>query len=119
KDYGVVTAYAGTTPERAQETLDVLLAELRNMPGTVTGEELSRSKINIKSALVIGEESTSSRASSNLQDWWVGKRVRPLEEVISAIDAVDLREIDAYLHAFEPKSVMLLTLGSKELRLNG
>ncbi|MCB0319177.1 MAG: insulinase family protein, partial [Bdellovibrionales bacterium] len=68
--YGAVTCYAGTTPERAQETLDVMLSVLKGVKGNVSEEELKRSKALILSSLVIGEESTSSRAASNAGDWW-------------------------------------------------
>ena len=56
-DYGTVTAYVGTTPERAQESLDVLLKELNGLKGTVTQNELERARTNLKAALIMGEES--------------------------------------------------------------
>ncbi len=119
KDYGTVVAYAGTTPERAQETLDVMMAELGRLKGTGEEGELSRAKANLKAAIIIGEESSAARAQSNAHDWWLDKRVRSLNEILSEIDKVTLKQIDSALQEFEPKSFTLVTLGSRELAAGG
>lgn len=118
QDYGVIVAYAGTTPERAQETLDVLTAELRNLPGTIKEAELSRAKTTIKSSLVLGEESTASRAASNAQDFWIVKRIRPFEEIMNHIQAVTADDIDRLCENFPATGFYLTTLGKKELEIN-
>ena len=118
-EFGTVTVYAGTTPERAEETLEVLLRELAALRGTVREEELSRAKIDILSALVIGEESASARAASNAGDWWVAKRVRSLDEIKSEINKVSGADIDAYLERFPADRFSLLTLGARELKVKG
>lgn len=115
--YGTVMAYAGTTPERANETLSVMVKELRNLHGTVSPEELLRSKANLKAALIIGEESTASRAASNASDWWLGKRIRPLRELITAISSIEISDIDRYLETFPVSSFMSMTLGPKAVSL--
>lgn len=115
-DYGTCLVYAGTTPERADQTLAVMLAEVRGLAGTVTAEELQRAKSNIKAGIVIGEESPGSRVGSNLSDWWLLKRVRSFEEICAGIDAVSISGIDRYLAQFAPSSFMLVTLGAKDLR---
>jgi predicted Zn-dependent peptidase len=114
-DYGTVTAYVGTTPERAQESLDVLLKELNGLKGTVTQDELERARTNLKAALIMGEESPGARAGSNAQDWWLLKRVRPLSEINAEIDKVTVASVDEFLaaYAFSPCSV--LTLGRHPL----
>jgi len=111
-------AYAGTTPERAQETLDVLVAELRKLPGSIKPEELSRSKTTIKSSLVLGEESTASRAASNGQDFWVARRVRPFEEIMDNIQSVQAEDIDSLCEHFPARDFFLTTLGKNKLTVN-
>lgn len=113
--FGTVTAYAGTTPERADETLQVMLAELRKLHGTVTDEELGRSKANLKASLIIGEESTGARAASSASDWWLGRRIRSVDEILGAISAVQKKEIDEYLEAFPVREFMTMTLGPRPL----
>lgn len=115
-DYGIFTCYAGTTPERAHETLDVMLEVLRGTGSGITTEELARVKANIKTALIIGDESPSSRAGSNASDWWLIRRVRPLQEIQRAIESVSAEDISQYVARRPFTSYMLLTLGSRALR---
>lgn len=114
-EYGTVMAYAGTTPERAHDTLSVLLEVIRGLRGSVTDEELKRAKANIKAALVIGEESPGSRASSNAIDWWLTQRIRTLPEIQAGIDAVTPHDIDKFLEEFPTDPHTLLTLGARAL----
>jgi predicted Zn-dependent peptidase len=114
-DYGTVSAYVGTTPERAQESLDVLLKELHGLKGTVTEDELERARTNLKASLIMGEESPGARAGSNAQDWWLLKRVRPLSEINEAIDKVTVSSVDAFLSAYPFKPCSILTLGKHAL----
>lgn len=113
--YGTMSAYVGTTPERAQESMDVLLGELQRLPGTITQEELDRSRTNLKASLIMGEESPGSRAGSNANDWWLLKRVRGLAEIQAAIDAVSLDSIEEFLQRYPFKPCSVLTLGSAAL----
>ncbi|MCB0339337.1 MAG: insulinase family protein [Bdellovibrionales bacterium] len=114
--FGAVKAYAGTTPERAQETLDVLVAELRNVKGTINDDELARAKANMKSSLVMSEESSGSRAASNASDWYWLKKVRTLEEILASIDKVSSQDIDRHIEQYPPAKMSLVTLGSKQLK---
>jgi predicted Zn-dependent peptidase len=113
--YGTVTAYVGTTPERAQESLDVLLHEMQGLKGSATRDELERAKTNLKASLVMGEESPAARSSSNATDWWFLKRIRSLTEINAEIDKVSLESVDAFLEAYPFRPCSLLTLGKKEL----
>ncbi len=116
-NYGTMSAYVGTTPERAQESMDVLLGELSRLPGTVTQDELERSRTNLKASLVMGEESPASRAGSNASDWWLLKRVRGLAEIQAGIDAVSLDSIEEFLRRYPFAPCSVLTLGSTELNV--
>jgi len=116
-DYGTVTAYVGTTPERAQESLDILLKELHGLKGTVTADELERARTNLKASLVMGEESPGARAGSNAQDWWLIKRVRPLSEINAAIDKVTVSSVDSFLASYPFKPCSILTLGKHALSI--
>lgn len=113
--YGTMTVYGGTTPQRADETLAVILEELEKLHGTVTAEELARAKANLKATLIIGEESSGSRASSNAVDWWLKGRVRGLDEIEREIEKVSNADIDNFLETYPARPFTLLTLGSKEL----
>ncbi len=115
--YGTMSAYVGTTPERAQESMDVLLRELHRLPGTITQEELERTRTNLKASLIMGEESPASRAGSNASDWWLLKRVRGLAEIQAGIDAVSLDSIEEFLRRYPFTPCSVLTLGSTKLNV--
>jgi predicted Zn-dependent peptidase len=97
KGYSYLSAYAGTTPERAEETLRVLQAEIERLAQGVSAEELERARVGLRTALVMQEESARSRVASMARDLYLIGRVRPLEEIEAEIAAVDLERINRYL----------------------
>jgi len=113
--FGYVRAYAGTTPDRAQATLEVLTNELGAVRGTVTAEELSRAKENLKASLVMNLESPSARASTNVSEWWLSGRVRSIAEIEAGVEAVSLESIDEYCECYRPSDTSVLTLGPEPL----
>jgi predicted Zn-dependent peptidase len=118
RDFGRALAYVGTTPERAQESLDVLLAELRriNTPeGKVTREEFDRAVTGFKSSLVFSGESTAARASALARDQFRLGRPRSLEELAAAIDAVTLEQVNDYLSTRSLGTLTVQTLGPAPL----
>ena len=75
---GAVFCYAGTGADRAQETLDVTLAELRRLAQGIEETELDRLKARIKSALIMQQESSSGRSASLARDQYhLGKAPHP------------------------------------------
>ncbi|MEO1495564.1 MAG: pitrilysin family protein [Planctomycetota bacterium] len=116
-DRAGVFCYAGTTAERAQETLDVTLAELTRLGDGVTPEELGRLKARIKSALILQQESTSARAGTLARDWRHLGRIRSLQEVGDLIDAVTADTINAFLERHPPRDFTIVTLGPEPLTL--
>ncbi len=81
KTEGRTMVYAGTTTERAQETLDVILKELWRFNDGIGEDELRRCLARAKSSLIMQQESTASRAASLARDWFHLGRVTTLEEV--------------------------------------
>jgi predicted Zn-dependent peptidase len=117
KDRGGVFAYAGTTAERAQETLDVLSAELRKLPQGIAAEELGRLKGKIKRSLVLQQESSPSRSGSMAFDWYFLGRVRPMAELSKIIDDLSVESINNWLKKHPPGEFTVVTLGPKPLEL--
>lgn len=117
KDAGRVMCYAGTTNERAQETLDVTLQELMRLRDGIAEDELDRCKARAKSSLIMQQESTSARSSSIARDWYHLGRVRTLDEVHENIDALSTRTVLDYVHRHPPGDFTLLTIGPEPLEL--
>ncbi|HCT44620.1 MAG TPA: insulinase family protein, partial [Phycisphaerales bacterium] len=116
KDRGVVSNYVGTTPERAQESLDVLHNEIQRInAGDVTQDELSRSLTGLKSKLIFAGESTSARAGAIAADQINLGRVRSLEEIVDRLSSVTLDELNAYLRRRDLGQLTIQTLGPNAL----
>jgi len=118
KDRACILAYAGTTNERAQETLDVTLAELKRLADGVTDEEVERVRAGLKSSVIMQEESTSARAGALASDWYYLGRVRPIEEIQAAIDGLTPDAIVAHAKQYPPRDMTVVTLGPKALKLS-
>jgi predicted Zn-dependent peptidase len=110
-----VLCYAGTTTERAQETLDITYSELVRLGAGIDQAELDRLKARIKSGMIMQQESTSSRSGSIARDWYHLGRVRSLEELGAEIDALTAKTINAYLEEHPPSDFVFATLGPSEL----
>ena len=117
RDQGSVLCYAGTSAERAQETLDVTLHELNRLAAGIQQNELDRLKARIKSALIMQQESSSSRSSSIARDWYHLGRVRSLEEVGALVDNLSCEAINDYLAKHPPRNFTIVTLGPKALEV--
>jgi predicted Zn-dependent peptidase len=115
KDRGAVIGYAGTRADRAQQTLDVMVAEFRRLAEGVTADELDRVKAALKTSLVMQQESTGARAASMASDWFYLRRVRPVEEVQAAVDGLTPAKILAYLERFPVRDLTVVTLGPEPL----
>ena len=117
KDRACVLCYAGTTTERAQETFDVTMAELKRLVEGVTEDEVLRVKAGFKSSVIMQEESTSARAGALASDWYYLARVRPKEEIQTAIDALTPAIIVDHVRQYPPKDFTIVTLGQKSLKV--
>lgn len=115
KDRAAVIGYAGTTNERAQETLDVTVAELRRLVDGVEPDEVQRVQAGLKSSVIMAEESTSSRAGALASDWYYLGRVRPIEEIQAAINSLTPESIVEHVRNFPAEKMTLVTLGPKAL----
>jgi predicted Zn-dependent peptidase len=115
KDRGSVLCYAGTTNDRAQETFDVLLAELQRLGDGIEPEEVERVQAGLKSSLVMQEESTSARAGAMASDWYYLGRVRTLDEIQAAVNGLTPQGIVEHVRRFPPRDYTIVTLGPKPL----
>lgn len=119
RDFGGVTAYVGTTPERAQESLDVLLAEMNRIQtpaGAITQEEFARAVVGIKSRLVFSGESSGARASMIGSDYFRLGRCRTLEEMSKEVDEVTLERVNEYLARRQFGRMTIQTVGRAALK---
>ncbi len=117
RDRGTVWSYAGTTAPRAQETLDVLAAELRAVTRGVDASEFQRAIVGMKSRLVMQGESTAARAAAIANDQHRLGRPRTLDELADRVDAITIERLNAYLAEHPPGAMTVVTLGPAPLSL--
>ncbi len=97
RDRGLVALYAGTTPDRAQETLEVCSQEIHRLAEGVEREEFDRAVIGSTSGLVMQGESSAARAASIASDQFRLGRPRPLDERKREIESISIDDLNAYL----------------------
>lgn len=118
RDFGLVSASVGTQPDRAQESLDVLVSEMQRLgtpEGRITPQEFARAVAGLKSGLVFSGESTDARASALATDLFRLGRPRSLAEIAAEIDAVSLDRLNEYVASRKMGRVTVQTLGPEAL----
>ncbi len=115
RDRAGVYCYCGTSTERAQESLDVLLQELSRLRDGIDADELRRLKIRARTALVMQQESTAARSSAMTRDWYHLDRIRTPQEMESAVESLSLDAVNAYWAEHPPGSFHIVTLGPERL----
>jgi predicted Zn-dependent peptidase len=119
RDHAGMFTYAGTTPENAQQTLEVTAGELRRLREGVREDELARARTQLKSALVMQGESTGARASALASDWYHLGRLRSLQELSDAIDAVTPDDVSAYLQEYPAENFTVLVIAPEPVDATG
>jgi predicted Zn-dependent peptidase len=117
KGLGAVFGYAGTSNERAQATLDCFIEELHAITRGVSADELDRAKIGLKASIIMSGESTSARAGAIAHDFFMRGRIRTLDEIKAAVDAVSVDQVNEYLKRNKPGPFTTVIVGPKELKI--
>ena len=114
RDCGYMTIYAGTSTDRLEKTIEATMAELRKIKTEpISEEELQRNKEQLKASVRLNLESSSSRMSalaSNEMNF--GRFISP-DEVISEIEAVTTKGLQALAKKiFQPEKLAVTLLGN-------
>jgi predicted Zn-dependent peptidase len=115
KEAAGIACYAGTTPDKAQETLDVITAEFNRLGDGISEEEIKRAKVGLKSSLVLQSESSSNRAAGTGGDYYMLGRVRSLDEIKSKIERTTVDSVLEFLRRNQFKDFTVVTIGPREV----
>ena len=118
RDRGAVLGYAGTTTPRAQETLDVFVAELKRLSQGVEAGELQRAMVGMKARLVMQGESTGARAGAIAADLYVHGRPRTLDELADKVDSVTLEDVNRFVAENLIRDITAVTIGPERLNFS-
>ena len=92
-DTGVWGVYAGSAKKRVVEVIEIIVKEMKELKNTITHDEFTRAKDQLKGNLVLGLESTNNRMQNIARQEIYHERYFSPEEIIKEIDAVTLREV--------------------------
>jgi predicted Zn-dependent peptidase len=118
RNFGYTLGYAGTTPERAEETLKVLLHELSRLSEGVSADELERARTGLLSQLIMQGEYSGARASALAKDTFLLGAPRSMEEIKAALVSISLQDLNGYLSEHYKPQFTVLTLGKKALEVS-
>ncbi len=95
-DTGMWGVYAGCLPAKADEVLSICAEEIAKVvSGGLTDGELDRGKGQLRGSIVLGLEDPSSRMSRLGKSELVYPRLEPVDEILTAIEAVTHDEVRA------------------------
>jgi len=95
RDRGMLQVYAGSTPQRAGQTLACIRGELERFASGITQEEFDRAKTGLKSRVIMQGESAAARVSSVAGDLFRSGTARTLQDAADHIDALSLAKVNA------------------------
>lgn len=92
-DGGYFGAYAGTTPAKVDELLEVLGDELDRLSGSIEVSEVDRAKGNLQGSIVLGSEDTGSRMTRLGKMICTESEVIDIDEALARIGAVTVDDV--------------------------
>ena len=114
RDTGALSIYAGVSLDKAQKALALTLAELRRLKQESVGKaELKRARDQMKSNIVLGLESSSSRMSNLARQQMYFGRFFTVNEIEHEIDRVTPQEIQRLANElFRSEAIAVTLLGN-------
>ena len=110
-DSGMLSVYAGTNPDAAEEVYNLLLSEAKKLADEgMTREEFTMAREQLKSGFILGLESTSARMQSLGRRLLLLGNTRTETEVIDRVNAIDFDSTNALMREIlsSPHSVALV-----------
>ncbi len=100
-DCGIFSIYAGISPHKAEEVLDISLKELRRVvKNGISTEELELQKAQSIASILLSLEDSSVRAGTLARLEMVHGRQISLEETLEKIEAVSIEEVQEIAKEF-------------------
>ena len=114
RDAGSLSIYAGMSLDKTDRVLDLTLLELRRLKDQAVAEtELKRAKDQMKSNIVLGLESSSSRMNNLARQQIYFGRFFTVDEIEAEIDRITAVEIQRVANElFQPDLIALTLLGN-------
>lgn len=115
KDAAGIVCYAGTTADKAQQTLNIIIEQFRQLHEGLDDCELERAKIGLSSAVVFQSESTIGRSGAIGNDYYILGRVRSPEEIKRRINETTVESVSKFLLNNRFEDFTAVTIGPKKI----
>ena len=116
KEMAGIRCYAGTTPDKAQETYNVIITEFKRLAEGIGEDELKRAKIGLQSSLIMQSESTIARAQAAAMDYYILGKVRGLDEIKQQIEKTTVKSVLDFLRKNPFDKSCSVTIGPAEIK---
>ncbi|MBI4851753.1 MAG: insulinase family protein [Acidobacteria bacterium] len=111
RDTGCLSIYLAVSNEHVRKAIDYVLSEINNLKEIpVSEEELSATKEQIKTALLLSSDSISSCMNSLAQNEMFYSREITIDEIIQEINQVKAEEIQAIAQDIFQKDKLAITI---------
>lgn len=98
-DSGMLSVYAGTNPDAAEDVYGLLLGEAKKLASEgMTRDEFMMAREQLKAGYILGLESTSARMQSLGRRLLLLGNTRTETEVIDRVNAIDFDSTNALMH---------------------
>ena len=112
---GLFAVYAGTTPSKAHEVLQIARGEMADIAGGgLSDDELERAKGHLKGSLVLSLEDTSGRMSRIGRSEISHGEILSVDEVLARTDAVTHEDAEAVAQEVFGRPMALAVIGPFE-----
>ncbi|MCR8550089.1 insulinase family protein [Salipiger sp. P9] len=110
EDTGLTTIYAGTSGEELGELTRLTIDEMKRAAEDMSPEEVARARAQMKAGLLMGLESSSSRAERMARMVQIWGAVPPIEETVAKIDNVTTGDVRLFAEELAGRAPAALAL---------
>ncbi|MCB2288346.1 insulinase family protein [Clostridium sp. CS001] len=115
KNTGIVSIYAGLSPQYAKVAINAIEEEVSNFAKNgIDNERLIKAKEQLKGSYILGLESTSSRMFSNGRSVMFTDKINTPEDVLQKINAIDKFKINDVMEKTFKKGIINSAYVGKE-----
>lgn len=118
RDTGLFTVYFGSTPEQAEDVLDLSLSILRNARERgITDTEIQKAKNQVIGSMLLSLESTSSRMSRLAKNELLLEKQLDLDEEIQGVEAVTSAQMASVAEEVLKEPFAFVALGPSDRQI--
>lgn len=91
---GLFEIQTATSHELAQKTFDEIITVLKDLKNGISEKEFARAKEQLKSSVIMGLESTASKASFAGRSEILKNRIKTEDEILNDLNALTLKDVN-------------------------